>query len=933
MVMDESFFGEFTFAPSNHTVHSNPSPINGRDSSSVSAAAIPDDDDWGDFIINSGGLAHTQSLPRFSKPLDHHQNFKIEEDSSELDQPGSAPGRFNSGSVQWEKPKGALPLSIFGFEEEEEEETVKSGGDAASFTDYSKNNNNNNVNKGSGLIDVNDLIVNLYNNNNKQNDFSKEVKLDSQVIDSNGENDLKSNLDWDPLNVNLNKERNSVGNGASLGFDSNNAADEDEDDEGWEFKDAQDISKTNQVDTEIGMPSAPNVNGFGANWNDGWNLTVNGDASSLNSLSKSPVDGNDKELDNAAGDDGWEYMGSDSKLQVGDDKVKTKHVPAASYSMSLPKWDVLFSDSSRVEVDEKHFNGNSTDEKDSGGSDEWDFKGAETVLQMKTENSLKLNSNWANSTCNGSSLDGSMHTNLNGMNLDEKQENLNLFGKSEDFGDDDGWEFTSAEAASRPGDRNTKDDGRMPENLEGAAYRFGFGSGVQVSGDLLGASQETSQKSGESNFEFDFDMLNENNQNDTVNGFHIFPVNGKVGSDENSWPSKDAFSEIGSGDKEEPMVLEGFATVEASIFDSKFQGNKVIADNHKGALPLSIFGDEEKETDHSVIHQDISTQMSTNNLRDSVKNPHLDMSIKDLISSLYCQAEQNDSVNNAQNLSENGLDSDETATASELANANPDPDDDSWEFQDAATGAEVEDPAFVLGLGESHTKYSNKEELNDYVQFFSKLKEKLQFAAVFHFENLKKAQNTAALAGEDADVQALDKKIQDIKNEIHQDSIFSSEIPSDNHSPGDASLSAFIEILREPNFRVFESEYQLSKKLELAENNLRSAIELLKYVASTLQILKSVSKEGQSNYISAWFKMLFICLQELRHGAFIWKQALQENVHDQLLTNPRGKLQARSMSLPLVKFTELLKFLDPPSNFISHGFYQAHWITQAFLLL
>lgn len=75
---------------------------------------------------------------------------------------------------------------------------------------------------------------------------------------------------------------------------------------------------------------------------------------------------------------------------------------------------------------------------------------------------------------------------------------------------------------------NFQDDGRIPENFE-----FDFGNGVH----------------GQLNFGFDFNSSNENKQNDIENKLHYPQVDAKVGSDENSWTIKDAFSKGGSNDK------------------------------------------------------------------------------------------------------------------------------------------------------------------------------------------------------------------------------------------------------------------------------------------------------------------------------------------------------------------------------------------------
>lgn len=158
------------------------------------------------------------------------------------------------------------------------------------------------------------------------------------------------------------------------------------------------------------------------------------------------------------------------------------------------------------------------------------------------------------------------------------------------------------------------------------------------------------------------------------------------------------------------------------------QGHNEKVENHKRALPLSIFGDEDKEADELVIHQDSSTSMPSFDLKSSVKNPKVD--INDLISSLYGQAVHNTSGIHEQNFSESGLDSSWNGNDGNLASDNIDFDDDSWEFQDAP-----------LGVGDNPCgpvqKYSSKIEQNDYLEFFSKLREELHYTSLYHLENLK----------------------------------------------------------------------------------------------------------------------------------------------------------------------------------------------------
>ncbi|XP_065852132.1 uncharacterized protein [Euphorbia lathyris] len=835
---DDDGFGDFKFAPSNTTVPSHPPMMNGHDISANNND--DDDDDWGDFV-NHGGLFHAMSLPRFPNHLDPFRlrtDQKVEDEDSELRQPDSAPGRA-SGMAQWTKPTGALPLSIFGEIEEER----RSGAGDPSFSDGGSSlfssKNVDSVKKVSGP-NVNDLIANLY----KQNDFVPNVHMsnsddkinkkdknsdvnmnaldlgavefnsNSHVPDfslnwvnsiPNGKNEstLDSqglNLDWDPLKLNPNgsnsnkgftKEVIPIANGDNLGSGDGNETfdngEDDDDDDGWEFKDAQaskttvdeEISKMNQIKTENGQ--VVNSNGINTSWSslssdfNGWNSNFDLVSSSTNILDTGLVkqarehapaaaaDDDEEEED----DDGWEFKVADSKTPVEGDKVclnKNEHMKILNSDGLSSSWDISLSNSSGLNShvlssDEKQFNANFIDEKkDSGVANVWAFNGAEPDLLATDENPKITAENGPASILR---LDRRTSSNLNGVNLDTKQVDLNLFDKNEDFWGNDGWEFKTAGSVHGPGDENTKE-------------------------------------------------------------------------------------------------------------------NKVEVDNNKRALPLSIFGDEEKEEDNPVIHQDSSTLITPSNLRNAIKNHQID--INDLISSLYSEAEQNTSVNHEEILSESGLDSTRDG-GSNLARDIHDFDDDSWEFQDASGGAQENG----YGLVE---EYSTKTEQNDYVEFFSGLREELHYTALYHLENLKKSQSAAALNG--AKTQDLDEEMQNLESEL-QDDIISTAICSENCSPREISLNVFVEALLEPKFQVFGSEYQLVEKVSLAANNWRSAIDVLKCATLIVNILTSASREEQSSYISAWSKMVSVCAQELRHGTSIWKQARQQNFQDQILSRPQGK--------------------------------------------
>jgi hypothetical protein len=110
---------------------------------------------------------------------------------------------------------------------------------------------------------------------------------------------------------------------------------------------------------------------------------------------------------------------------------------------------------------------------------------------------------------------------------------------------------------------SVKGDERKVENPEGTTHALGFGSGVIGTGDLFGASQQTSKKSTGRDFGFDFSTSlaqdtkmfhthTKNEQNDTKKVPHSSPDDG-VDSDEESWEFKDAFSETRS--KEKVIIL------------------------------------------------------------------------------------------------------------------------------------------------------------------------------------------------------------------------------------------------------------------------------------------------------------------------------------------------------------------------------------------
>ena len=159
-------------------------------------------------------------------------------------------------------------------------------------------------------------------------------------------------------------------------------------------------------------------------------------------------------------------------------------------------------------------------------------------------------------------------------------------------------------------------------------------------------------------------------------------------------------------------------------------------EKHKGALPLSIFGDAELVTDDSLRYEDVSTHKPISP-RAGLKDTHSNISINDLISCLYSHAEKHASLNHISYPSENGVLSSQTDVGSNLVNGDDDFDNNSWEFKGVVSGTRGENQNSPLGLGDLYEEYSTKMGINNYVDFYSKLTAELCFVALSHLDNMK----------------------------------------------------------------------------------------------------------------------------------------------------------------------------------------------------
>ncbi|KAK8589296.1 hypothetical protein V6N12_023698 [Hibiscus sabdariffa] len=773
-VDDDVGFADFMFFSSSHSI-TGPGFSAKNTTTTVATAANDDDDDdddWGGFINFGSNISRTESLPLNGLHSDPFPQSPL-------------PSVPDSAKTQWDKPTGALPLSIFGEEENEDEGSgaVDAGlnGVSSSFP-FSKKDGNL---KGKGS-DINDLIGDLYKQNEKENEpngfrWGVDVK---QVSDLNPKVDT---WNWNGLNLALNglgpkvvtldlggngdapvkKEEHLGSNGYAFGMESKEA---NSGSNGYAF--GMESKEATLGSNESGLSQT------------GLNLDSNAGNSDL-------ADENDE--------DGWEFKAAEPEAETAVGNLKSNpDVPVSNFNMFPLSWDPL-----------------------------------------GTNSSVPI-------------------SNINGVTANTSTLNSNEVDDNDEYSDYDGWEFKAAEPETHFGTGDTKVEDQEQENPKGAEFYFQFGSGVNGSSEFFSTSDGISNKPGKT-----------------------------LGSDHMPWAFKDATSGNGSETKEEPKVADASSSgIEDFSFGSHIQGNKDTSKNPKGALPLSIFGDAEIETEDTLRFEVVSIKHNT--ARAGIKDTHSNISINDLISSLYSQAEQKAPLNQISNPSENGLLSSQTVVGSDLANGDEDF-DDSWEFKDAVSGTRGKNQSSPLDFGDSYEKYSTKRELNDYMDLYSKLTAELCFVALSHLNNMKKDKSIAAPSGEDSEVKAIEKEIQDIYNELQKDGIISEEVALENLQSKSIHLGEYAKVLLEKRFQVLESEYQLSERLSLAEKDMVSAVELMRHAASTLKILKLGSVEDQSNYVSMWSKILSVCELELKHGALIWKQSLQKNIHDELLSKPQGR--------------------------------------------
>ncbi|PIN12260.1 hypothetical protein CDL12_15132 [Handroanthus impetiginosus] len=512
---------------------------------------------------------------------------------------------------------------------------------------------------------------------------------------------------------------------------------------------------------------------------------------------------------------------------------------------------------------------------------------------------------------------GSSDLHMNG----EKQQLggfVNVPDAAEDAGDDE-WEFKDAYSEFRTEEVNNNVDLMAHEVSERSAYSPGTGNGSNKSLDLFGTSSGSvnlfvpsiesvdyfATSSGISSTSQEVDFFGLQPKIATVNGLNSDTnsiversnINGLLNrsSDVGSAEFDEDFGEFAAASAEtgpNPWEVSSNAVLSTTrdavtTMDTRIQEKDMELNHHKGMIPLSIFGNEEPTNGGTSDVQDVFMHQATSNQRNS-GTPTSVISISDLISSLYSQAELTSSINNIEKLTTAPLSLPDVVSGSNLVNDGDHHDYSSWDFKDASQ-KRVNGESSARSVGETYPSIHSELKLNNYLDFYSKLKEELCFVAKCHLETLKQAAGNATLSGDDERSASVDSEYQLFCKELDQMNLAFEESNSQRHPSGDSRFTEFVEVLLEPQFQILESEYHLSQKLLTVEKDLRSAMELIRHTTTMLKILSTGTLEDQRAYVSIWSEMVSVCAQELKHGASIWNQAVEKHVQSQLLSEPQGR--------------------------------------------
>ncbi|CAN4108723.1 unnamed protein product [Withania somnifera] len=860
---DDDSFGDFTFA-----------------SFSTKSITPAEDDEWGDFVEYPSG-SEPSAAPSLtqSKPFDP---FAFS--------PSNSPSVFQSPSKSgWVKPSGALPLSLFGEEEDGDEEEKEK----------SKNGSLSNSNKLVGLDNVNSNSKKLgLQSNGLGSDSNLGSRCVSRVQSLNyltslcGEGHLSSSAAVSSSNPDfgMSKSNNLNGLNRALSVDAVTNLN----DTGLVFETNASSSSANFTSSSFGV------------WNPDMSKSNQNGLSRTSSLSLDVTTRmNDQGQNVGIGVSSFSAATSSSVWNADINRSKSDQT-ILNGTLSLDDLTTLNDQNQQTKTENAgvvpNINGSSSSENASSsifGGWNFDFGGFGSAVDMSNSNSGVGGLN-SNSIAVGS-----------GADLDD--------ARNSNHDDEDEWEFKDAYSISEVGDGNIKATSEAKQEHEANAFSFDFHNGLNGSVDLFATSNGSETSDSKAHHAGDMQAYSSGFSNSLNSSIDLFampsqpidlfatssdgrgeqkesndaldphPVVGSAESDEDFGEFTTASSDSGLKLEEEWMVNDAaHSESQASKSDDKDQVKESKLENHKAALPLSIFGDEELEIDGSANAEDIFVPHNASYSKND-KSPDSNVSINDLISTLYSQAEQISPVHSVQVLNSTSDSPQDIVVNSNLLNGEDDLDDGEWEFKDSSSQIKPYNDISLLTSEDPPQKNLYNLNLDNNLDLYSKLRNELCYHAKCHLDDLKRARNSDGLPVEEAKNLNLYKEIEEACKDFDQDNAMCKGDQLEGHLSRNACMGAFIEILQESKFQVLESEYHLSRRLSLVENDLETTLGLIKHATMMLKILRSGSFEEQSIYVSVWYKLISVCAQELQHGSCIWKKILEMNAQSHILSQPRGR--------------------------------------------
>ncbi|KAM3378187.1 hypothetical protein P3S68_010600 [Capsicum galapagoense] len=894
---DDDSFGDFTFASF---------PTN-----SQFAPPKSEDDEWGDFVeYPSGSEPSTASSLTQSKPFDPFSfTPSVSQSPPKSEKTNKAAG--------WVKPSGALPLSLFGEEEDaDEQEKVKS-----------ENGSLSNSNKLVGLDSVNST---LKKSGLQSNGLGFDPNLGSPCVSRVQSLNYLASLSGEGQQM---KAENSTG----LFSDSNNLSSSADvsssiftlsnPDFGMSKSSLNGLNRTLsadaatslQIKTEnTGVVFEPNASSSSANFTSSgfgmWNSDFYMYKSNQNGLSRAVTSNlSDRGQSvgisiNQTGVSSSSAATSSSVWNADINRSKSNEI-GLNRDLSLDGLTNLNDQVQQIKTENgalvPNSNGSSSSAKASSstfGGWDFDFGGFGSAVEMP----------------NSSSDVGGLNSNFNAVGSRENLDDAN----NDNDDDEDGWEFKDAYSISKVGDDNNKATSETKKEHETNAFSFGFHNGLDGSVDLFATSNGSAASDSKAHHAGDMQTYSSGFGNSSIDLFAMssqpidlfatssdgrheqkesngaldpHPVVGSAESDEDFGEFTTASSDSGLKLEEEWKMNDvAHSELQASESDDKDQVKETKLENHKGALPLSIFGDEELEIDGSSNTEDIFFPHNVSYLKND-RSRASNISINDLISNLYSEAEQISPVHSVQVPNSISVGPQDSVSSSNLLNGEDDLDDDEWEFKDGSSQMNSYNDISLLTSEDPPQRSFSSLNLDNCLNLYSKLRNELCYHAKCHLDDLKRAQSIDGHPVEEAKFLTLNKEIEEACKDIDQDSTMCKGDHLEGHLSHNACMGVFIEILQESKFQVLESEYHLSRRLSLVENDLETTVDLIRHATVMLKILRSGSVEEQSIYVSVWCKMISACAHELQHGSCIWKKILEMNGQGHILSHPRGRAFIRAL--------------------------------------